>query len=59
MNLVESQKKLAEDGVSDHYRYFIDTYRIHDFKEETLLKEYIDFNTDRRKDAKNEFEKHF
>jgi hypothetical protein len=43
MNLLEAQKKLAEDGVSDHYRYFIDTYRIHDFKEETLLKEYIDF----------------
>jgi hypothetical protein len=43
MNLLEAQKKLAEDGVSDHYRYFMDTYRIHDFKEETLLKEYIDF----------------
>ena len=43
MNLLDAQKKLAEDGVSDHYRYFIDTYRIHDFKEETLLKEYIDF----------------
>lgn len=43
MNLLEAQKKLAEDGVSDHYRYFTDTYRIHDFKEETLLKEYIDF----------------
>jgi hypothetical protein len=43
MNLVEAQKRLAEDGVSDHYRYFIDTYRVFDFKEETLLKEYIDF----------------
>ena len=43
MNLLESQKRLAEDGVSDHYRYFVDTYRVHDFKEETPLKEYIDF----------------
>jgi len=43
MNLAAAQKKLAEDGVSDHHRYFIDTYRIHDFKEETPLKEYIDF----------------
>jgi hypothetical protein len=43
MNLLEAQKKLAEDGVSDHYRYFVDTYRVHEFKEETLLKEYIDF----------------
>ena len=43
MNLLEAQKRLAEDGVSDHYRYFIDTYRVHDFKEETLLKEYIDY----------------
>jgi len=43
MNLLEAQKRLAEDGVSDHYRYFIDTYRVHDFKEETPLKEYIDF----------------
>jgi hypothetical protein len=43
MNLLEAQKKLAEDGVSDHYRYFMDTYRVHDFKEESLLKEYIDF----------------
>jgi peptide deformylase len=43
MNLLEAQKRLAEDGVSDHYRYFIDTYRIHDYKEETLLKEYIDY----------------
>ena len=43
MNLLEAQKRLAEDGVSDHYRYFIDTYRVHDYKEETLLKEYIDY----------------
>jgi len=43
MNLLEAQKRLAEDGVSDHYRYFVDTYRVHDFKEETLLKEYINF----------------
>jgi hypothetical protein len=43
MNLSAAQKLLSEDGVSDHYRYFIDTYRVHDFKEETLLKEYIDF----------------
>jgi hypothetical protein len=43
MNLLDAQKRLAEDGVSDHYRYFIDTYRVHDYKEETLLKEYIDY----------------
>ena len=43
MNLLEAQKRLAEDGVSDHYRYFIDTYRVHDYKEETLLKDYIEY----------------
>jgi hypothetical protein len=43
MNLLTAQKLLAEDGVSDHYRYFIDTYRVHDYKEDTLLKEYIDY----------------
>ena len=43
MNLLEAQKRLAEDGVSDHYRYFIDTYRVHDYKEETRLKDYIDY----------------
>jgi hypothetical protein len=43
MNLSAAQKKLSEDGVSDHHRYFMDTYQIHDFKEETPLKEYIDF----------------
>ena len=45
MNLLTAQKLLAEDGVSDHYRYFIDTYRVHDYKEDTLLKEYIDYIT--------------
>jgi len=43
MNLLDAQKRLAEDGVSDHYRYFIDTYRVHDYKEDTLLKEYIEY----------------
>lgn len=43
MNLLEAQKLLAEDGVSDHHRFFIDTYRVHDFKEETPLKQYIDY----------------
>jgi hypothetical protein len=43
MNLLTAQKLLAEDGVSDHYRYFIDTYRVHDYKDDTLLKEYIDY----------------
>jgi hypothetical protein len=45
MNLAEAQKLLAEDGVSDHHRFFIDTYRVHDFKEETPLKQYIDYIT--------------
>jgi len=45
MNLLEAQKRLAEDGVSDHYRYFIDTYRVHDYKEDTLLKDYIEYIT--------------
>jgi hypothetical protein len=45
MNLDIAQKLLAEDGVSTHYKHFIETYRVFDFKDETPLKEYIDFIT--------------
>jgi len=45
MNLDIAQKLLAEDGVSTHYKHFTETYRVFDFKDETPLKEYIDFIT--------------
>ena len=34
-------------------------YRIISFKQRPWLKAYIDSNTDEKKDAKHEFEKHF
>ena len=59
----------------DHHKYVIhyrtlqylielgavvqNAYRVISFKQRPWLKSYIDFHTDKRKDAKNEFEKSF
>jgi hypothetical protein len=43
MNLETAYNLLVEDGVADNHRYFAEVFKFYNFKNEDLLKDYIDF----------------
>lgn len=43
MKLSEAYSLLVEDGVSDNHRYFAEVYKLYQFRDDQLLKDYLEF----------------